>query len=93
MELQLFIENPNLLKSPKVAFEIHCANFRQLYDVISWIGGCTKFYQHNDKSTTEGEYETYIRNNDRRKYPFDKQKETNTIEIQMLEDSFINIKL
>ena len=92
MKLQL-IENSNSLTSEKLSFEVHCASFRELYDVISWLGGCTKFYQHNDKSTTNYEYETYIRNNDRRKYPFDKQKETNSIEIQVMEDSYILIEL
>ena len=92
MKLQL-IENSNSLVGETLSFEVDCDSFRELYDVISWIGGCTKFYQHNDKSTTNYEYETYIRNNDRRKYPFDKQKETNSIEIQVMEDSYILIKL
>lgn len=92
MKLQLF-ENSNSLVGETLSFEIHCDSFRELYDVISWIEGRTGFYQHNETSTTNYEYETYIRNKDRRKYPFDKQKETNSIEIQVMEDSYILIEL
>lgn len=92
MKLQLF-ENSNSLVGETLSFEVNCDSFRELYDVISWIEGRTEFYQHNDASATNYEYETYIRTKDRRKYPFDKQKETNSIEIQVMEDSYILIKL
>lgn len=81
-----------LIEKSLPTFKIKADSFRECYDIISWLGGYTGFEQFNGKAS-DSEYETHIRKNDMRMYPYDRQKETNTIELKRLEDMFITIKL
>lgn len=88
MKLRLYEGMPILKKQ----YEIECDSFRELYDIISWLGGWG-FPQYNGNNVTERRYEFHIRDNDRRLFRYDRQRETNTIELQRLEDMLIIIEL
>lgn len=81
-----------VIDGAKKNFEIAVDKFRELYDIISWLGGYAGFKQFNGYAN-EYEYETFIRNKDDRLYKYDKQKETNTIEFNILDDRKVVIEL